>query len=127
MTQVASNNPWAILASRMVCGAGAGNVSLSRTIVTALSKPTFLTERMSHLTAAQALGFVFGPLAGTLLGYVSIPQGWKGNAVLDEYTLPAWFALLLVLLNCLSVALYFTDAPPKKRERAARLLPNSPC
>lgn len=107
---VATPNKWAIVASRLLCGLGAGNITICRTYLTAVSEPAEMSGRMSDLTASQALGFLFGPIVGSLCGLLDVPAS-DGASVFNTFTLPGWVAMVFVLTNFGATAACFVDEP----------------
>lgn len=82
-------------------GLGAGVATLARAYVSEVCAPTEVGQQLSTLSAAQALGFVLGPVVA-LVFYpvdVQVHVGWGYSVRLDRNTGPGWLSALCAAVN----------------------------
>ena len=93
-----------LFASRVVSGVSAGNISTAYAYIADTTEPDQRAKLYGRLGAAFAVGFIFGPGFGGLLGGV-------------DPRLPFWVAGLLCLANAIYGALILPESL-KKEDRA---------
>lgn len=102
---VVSQSYWLYLFSRMVNGLTGGNISILQAILADLSKtPEERNKNFGLLWAIFGVGFIIGPLLGTILLKVSTLQSIF------------IFGAILAALECLAILLYYSEThhPDKK-------------
>jgi len=99
---------WFILIARIIVGIGAGNVSVCRAYVSHMTTMENRTAYMALMSAAQGLGFAFGPGMGFCLSYldfkiVGIP--------VNEFTAVGYVSALLLLIDMFIMLIVGTPEP----------------
>ncbi|XP_063723292.1 major facilitator superfamily domain-containing protein 8-like [Symsagittifera roscoffensis] len=104
--------PYVMVAARFITGVGSGNIAIVRSFASVTTTVEERTAVLTNISAAQALGFIFGPLLQTLF----VPIGDSGltlkyvNITISMYTAPAFLSSTLAFLNLCMFWAFFTDA-----------------
>jgi DHA1 family tetracycline resistance protein-like MFS transporter len=108
-----SRTLWLLFIARGMAGVFGGNISTAQAYIADVTKPEERSKGMGLIGAAFGLGFIFGPLIGSGLG-------WWGQTLGSEPPLGMSFSALGAALLC-SVNLLFAffvlheSLPPEKR------------
>ena len=111
-----------LLASRLLGGAMAGNISTASAVIADSTSGKERAGGMGILGMAIGLGFILGPALGGVFGPADIgsPSDWTRGFALQPFSTCAFVALGLALLNLLFVATRLPETlPAEKRGRAA--------
>jgi DHA1 family tetracycline resistance protein-like MFS transporter len=96
--------------SRILDGLAGGNVSLARAYITDITDEKNRAKGLGLIGAAFGTGFIIGPaLGGTLSNWPVLTSAFEA-AGLSRYTVPAFAALLLSLLNLIGVVLWLPES-----------------
>ncbi|ESQ74533.1 tetracycline resistance MFS efflux pump [Asticcacaulis sp. AC402] len=95
-------NIWVAIAIRFFSGLSSGNISTIQSYVSDISKPEQRASRMSLIGAAFSLGFIIGPVVGSLAGHAPTPG--------SEFRLPLLTAAILSAIACVGVLLYVRES-----------------
>ncbi|XP_075242678.1 major facilitator superfamily domain-containing protein 8-like [Convolutriloba macropyga] len=104
--------PFVMVGARFVIGIGSGNIAIVRSFASVTTTMEERTAVLTNISAAQALGFVAGPLLQTLF----VPIGEKGYELsyvrftISMYTAPAFLSAFLACINLILFWVFFTDA-----------------
>ncbi|XP_077984078.1 major facilitator superfamily domain-containing protein 8-like [Glandiceps talaboti] len=104
-----TNNGVIMMVSRVFVGISAGNNAVARSYVSAATTLTERTPAMANLSAAQALGFILGPVIQTAFTPIG-ETGIRLDAIkltLNMYTVPAFMNALLGILNLILLLAVF--------------------
>ncbi|XP_036618654.1 major facilitator superfamily domain-containing protein 8 isoform X3 [Trichosurus vulpecula] len=96
-----SHNKYYMLAARGLVGFGAGNVAVVRSYIAGATSLQERTGAMANTSAAQALGFILGPVFQTCFALIG-EKGVTWQAIdlqLNMYTAPVLLGALLGVLN----------------------------
>jgi DHA1 family tetracycline resistance protein-like MFS transporter len=101
--------------SRILDGLAGGNVSLARAYITDITDERNRAKGLGMIGAAFGTGFIIGPaLGGTLSNWPVLTVGFE-SVGLSRYTVPAFVALLLSILNLIGVVLWLPESLTAER------------
>ncbi|EGC31595.1 hypothetical protein DICPUDRAFT_57630 [Dictyostelium purpureum] len=106
-----------MVAARFIVGFGAGNVSVCRAYASEMATLENKTIVMSKMSGAQGVGFVLGPIIGTVLNFINFHI--KG-LVVNGYTAPGYLQVLIAVINILVVVFLFKDCRDLKKRNAPK-------
>ena len=117
-----SGSFWIFLFSRILAGAFGGNLSVATAAVADVTERGERSKAMGLVGAAFGLGLVTGPLVGAFSARLNLLQLFPGGAAfgLNPFSLPAFIAFFLSLLNTVWIARRFKETLPPARRGAAR-------
>ncbi len=103
-----ANTLWVLFVSRVLDGLTGGNISVAQAYISDVTDASNRAKGLGMIGAAFGLGFIFGPALGGFLSQ------WG-------YTLPAFVAAGLSLINLALIALWLPESltPQKRIELAA--------
>ncbi|XP_071950216.1 major facilitator superfamily domain-containing protein 8-like [Antedon mediterranea] len=105
------NNHIYMLVSRVIQGASAGCIAITRTFVSAATTLEERTDATVHLMASQTMGFLLGPVLQT--AFVPLGEEWiRWDAIklrINMYTMPSILIALMALVNFLLIIYVFQD------------------
>eukprot|EP00112_Aurelia_sp_Birch-Aquarium-sp1_P005248 Seg1595.3 transcript_id=Seg1595.3/GoldUCD/mRNA.D3Y31 product="Major facilitator superfamily domain-containing protein 8" protein_id=Seg1595.3/GoldUCD/D3Y31 len=103
-----TNGLWAIMVSRILLGMTRGSITVARSIITETRANEKRSRAFANLTMSMTLGFTLGSAL-----QAAIAQLGEKAAYIEElrlninlYTIPAFIAILLALLNCSLIMRY---------------------
>lgn len=102
-----------LLLSRMVEGFFNGNIAIVQAMAADMSTTKTKTRNFAWINIGMNLGWVVGPMIG---GYAAVISG--------DYSLAAWLAVVMTLLNLLLVYWLIPYRPPVAAARQAATLSN---
>jgi DHA1 family tetracycline resistance protein-like MFS transporter len=109
-----------LFASRVLDGLAGGNASLARAYITDVTDEKERARSLGLIGAAFGMGFIIGPALGGFLsnwGLVTAPFEAAG---LSRYSVPAFAAVALSLLNLAGVIAWLPESlPPEERAELA--------
>lgn len=97
---------WLMLLSRFLVGVGAGNVAVCRAYASEASSLSNRAGTMAKMSMAQGMGFVVGPIIGTILTFFNFKMG---PIPFDQYTSPGFVSAILGIGNTIFAGLYFVE------------------
>jgi DHA1 family tetracycline resistance protein-like MFS transporter len=104
--------------SRILDGLAGGNVSLARAYITDITDEESRAKGLGMIGAAFGTGFIIGPaLGGTMSNWPFLTVGFEAVG-LSRYTVPAFAALLLSIVNLIGVALWLPESLTSERRAA---------
>lgn len=100
-----------LVLARILGGIMSGNISTATAAVADVTDARSRSKGMALVGVAFALGFIFGPAMGGLLAQVNLLDYWPSLARLgvNPFSVPAFLACLLCLLNMLWIAARFPE------------------
>ncbi|MEX1024229.1 MAG: MFS transporter [Planctomycetota bacterium] len=107
-----------LVASRLLAGAMAGNISIASAVVADTTSGADRAKGMGLIGMSIGLGFIFGPTIGALamLGGVDTSVAWDSGLAWNPFSRAALAAAGLALANLLWVAFAFRESlPPERR------------
>lgn len=110
-----ANSKWLILFSRIGLGLGAGTLGTVRAYFAETYDEQNRTSALAVTAAVQYAGFALFPGVGELVDLVCAKAGWH-VPLFNEYTLPAWFMMILCALSVLMLLWSFSEPEHKKFE-----------
>jgi DHA1 family tetracycline resistance protein-like MFS transporter len=106
-----ANTLWLLFAARILDGLTGGNISVAQAYISDVTDAKNRAKGLGMIGAAFGLGFIIGPASGGLLSQ------WG-------YSVPAFAAAGLVIVNLLMVALWLPESlPPNERKTAEKKRP----
>ena len=112
-----ATNIWMIALSRLIGGAMAGNFSAAQAYIADHTDESSRPRMMGMFGAAMGLGFILGPVLGSLLGGESFAAA--------NFFAPAFAAILLSAVGLLSVIVFVKEKPllhtEPQRSKSSRL------
>lgn len=124
-----ANSLWMLFVSRLLDGLTGGNISVAQAYVTDVTTEENRAKGLGLLGVAFGLGFIIGPAMGGLLSGlgadVIAPAALEsGSAFLQgfnwTYTLPAFGAALIALINVIQVVYLPESLTAERRAEIAR-------
>ncbi len=112
--------------SRILDGLFGGNVSLARAYITDVTDEQGRAKGLGMIGAAFGAGFIIGPAAGGTLSNWAYAESIFATVGLSRYAVPAFAAILLSLLNLISVVLWLPESLTPERRRALADTDRSP-
>ncbi|KAK6039585.1 hypothetical protein COOONC_22909 [Cooperia oncophora] len=106
---------WVMLFARLLTGFGAGTLSVLRAYAATASTPRDRLSSVSFGTAGYVLGLSFGPAIQVRNLHMQSSLLWGsmgsdlGRIIFNMYTLPAFFMVLLSIVCCLIINLFFKE------------------
>ncbi len=111
-----SGNFILFIISRFLAGAMGGNISVATAAAADVSTPQTRARAMGIVGMAFGLGFILGPAIGGAASYVNLSEKVPG---LNPFSVPAFAAFGLAVLNFLWVAKRFEETlPPERRGKS---------
>ncbi|VDO51829.1 unnamed protein product [Haemonchus placei] len=122
-----SGQKWIMLSARLLTGIGAGTLSVLRAYAATASTPRDRLSSVSFGTAGYVLGLSFGPaiqgrnfqhfdyIRLILVHFQAVftPVGERGfrlgSIIFNMYTMPAFFMVLLSIVCCIIIKLFFKE------------------
>jgi len=105
-----SGNFWVFIASRVICGLMAGNISVATAAVADATSTSGRTRGMALLGVAFSLGFMVGPAIGGAASLIHLEGGWSlGIFSFNPFSGCALVSVSLCLLNFLWVYFFFPE------------------
>ncbi|VDL72390.1 unnamed protein product [Nippostrongylus brasiliensis] len=100
---------WIMMVARLVTGFGAGTLSVLRAYMATASSPKDRLRAVSFGTAGMVLGLSFGPALQAAFTPIG-EEGFRiGPVLMNMYTLPSFFMVLLSILCCILVETFFVE------------------
>ncbi|XP_018015382.1 major facilitator superfamily domain-containing protein 8 isoform X1 [Hyalella azteca] len=110
---------YVMIFARFVVGVSSGNVTLCRSYLAASTTQKERTAGISIVAAAQALGFVVGPVIQAVLTVTVTETSGNGAFTWDKYTSAGWVAAILGLINVvIMLPCVFQEYPIAVKEQA---------
>jgi MFS family permease len=100
---------WLLIASRLLGGAMAGNLSVATAAIADVTDSSSRAKGMGLIGAAFGLGFVIGPAFGALLSVVDAQNALSFIPGINPFSVPAIAAFLLSLANLLFLIKVFPE------------------
>lgn len=97
---------------RILDGVAGGNVSLARAYVSDITTEEHRAQGLGMIGAAFGFGFVIGPAIGGTLSNLSHIAVWMEEAGLSRFSIPAFAAVLLSLVNFIGVYFFLPESLP---------------
>ena len=111
---------WVLLASRLLCGLMAGNISTATAVVADITPGKERAKGMALVGATIGLGFIFGPaIGGGLWKAVGEDVLWGSGFAWNPFSVPALAAAVLATINLLAVLLRFPETLNPEAQAAA--------
>ncbi|KAK6041925.1 hypothetical protein COOONC_20570 [Cooperia oncophora] len=104
-----SNQKWIMMAARVVTGFGAGTLSVLRAYAATASVPRDRLRAVSLGTAGFVLGLSFGPAIQAAFTPIGDVGTHLGSIVLNMYTVPAFFMVVVSIIGCVIVVTLFEE------------------
>jgi len=112
-----------LIASRLVCGIAAGNLSTASAVIADVTEGKHRARGMGLLGMAIGLGFILGPVVCLLamrLGPSVADGPWHEGFALNPFSAPALVSAGLAALNLVWVVARFRETlPPERRGESA--------
>jgi DHA1 family tetracycline resistance protein-like MFS transporter len=108
---VMTGHIWLLFISRILAGAGAGNISTANSATADLSTHESKARNFGLIGTAAGLGIIFGPLLGGKLSDPTVVSWFN-------YATPLWFAALLSLVNLLFILVAFRETLTERIHRS---------
>ncbi len=122
-----SGSFWLLIASRILSGTSSGNLSVATAAVADITSVEKRSKGMALVGVAFGLGFLVGPAIGGFSSLVDLTAHSPELVRLgiNPFSVPAFIAFSLSLLNLLWVAFRFDETLPseKRQSRLERQLP----
>ncbi|VDP26313.1 unnamed protein product [Heligmosomoides polygyrus] len=100
---------WIMLFARLMTGFGAGTLSVLRAYAATASTPRDRLSAVAFGTAGYVLGLSFGPAIQAVFTPVGENGFRMGPVIFNMYTLPAFFMVLLSVICCFIVQIFFKE------------------
>jgi DHA1 family tetracycline resistance protein-like MFS transporter len=97
---------------RILDGVAGGNVSLARAYVSDITTEEHRAQGLGMIGAAFGFGFVIGPAIGGTLSNLSQIAVWMEGAGLSRFSIPAFAAVILSLVNLIGVYFFLPESLP---------------
>lgn len=105
-----------LILGRLLGGLMAGNISTVTAVVGDVTSQKDRSKGMAVIGIAFGLGFIFGPAIGGLSSLVRLDEMWPQITSLTPFSFAALVALVLTVINLVSVLVQFQETlPPEKR------------
>ncbi len=122
-----SGSFWLLIASRILSGTSSGNLSVATAAVADITVAEKRSRGMALVGVAFGLGFLVGPAIGGFSSLIDLGTYFPDlvRYGINPFSVPAFIAFSLSLLNLLWVALKFNETLPleKRDTTSANLLP----
>lgn len=105
-----------LVIARLIGGLSSGNISVASAVVADITNRETRSKGMAVIGIAFALGFVFGPAIGGILGQINLLQYYPlwADVGVNPFSLPALFALCLAVINWIFA---FINLPETKESK----------
>lgn len=118
-----------LVASRLLGGVMAGNISTATAVIGDVTTPATRSRGMAFIGMAFGMGFLFGPVIGGLLSVIDLtvthPE-WTAFGI-NPFSVPAALACVLSVINLIFVFARFRETlAPEHRGRALPGRTNNP-
>ena len=122
-----SGSFWLLVASRILSGTSSGNLSVATAAVADITLAEKRSRGMALVGVAFGLGFLFGPAIGGFSSIIDLGAYFPElvRYGINPFSVPAFIAFSLSVLNLLWVALKFNETLPLENRdtKSAILLP----
>lgn len=109
---------WLLIAARLLGGMMAGNISTATAIVADTTEGRERAKGMGIVGMAIGLGFILGPAIGGMTAGFQIGDAWSTGLALNPFSVPAFVALALALVNLGWMLARFRESLPAERPGA---------
>ena len=116
-----SGNFWVYIASRVVCGLMAGNISVATAAVADTTGTSSRTRGMAFLGMSFAIGFMVGPALGGLASGIHLGDGGTGFFALNPFSGCALLSAVLAFVNFLWVLFFFPETLARENRSTHRV------
>ncbi len=108
-----------LILGRILGGMMAGNISTVTAVVGDITEQKDRSRGMAVIGMAFGLGFILGPAIGGLCSLVKLDQHWTWFTNITPFSFAALVALILTLINLVSVIVQFDETLPKEKRGKA--------